>query len=49
MKAIALDPEYSRKTARQFIAGGMAEAVWLSGKGKNSDVLNYYSEILKMY
>ncbi|KAI8852801.1 hypothetical protein BC829DRAFT_360401 [Chytridium lagenaria] len=33
MKSIALEPEYSRKTTRQFVCGGTGEELLLSGKG----------------
>lgn len=33
VKAIALEPEYSRKPSRSFASGGMAEFLNLSGKG----------------
>ena len=33
VKAVSLEPDYSRKTARQFVSGGMAEYLLLSGKG----------------
>ncbi|XP_050206162.1 vacuolar protein sorting-associated protein 41 homolog isoform X2 [Mercurialis annua] len=32
MKAIALDPEYSRKTSRRFVAGGLAGHLYLNSK-----------------
>jgi WD40 repeat protein len=33
MKAVALDPEYSRKTSRQFVAGGLAGQLLFISKG----------------
>ncbi|KAJ3188513.1 Vacuolar protein sorting-associated protein 41 [Irineochytrium annulatum] len=33
MKSIALEPDYSRKTTRQFACGGTAEELLLCGKG----------------
>ncbi|OAY38116.1 vacuolar protein sorting-associated protein 41 homolog [Manihot esculenta] len=32
MKAIALDPEYSRKTSRRFVAGGLAGHLYFNSK-----------------
>ncbi|CAL1378642.1 unnamed protein product [Linum trigynum] len=32
MKAISLDPEYSRKTSRRFVAGGLAGQLYLNSK-----------------
>lgn len=32
MKAIALDPEYSRKSSRRFVAGGLAGHLFLNSK-----------------
>lgn len=32
MKAIALDPDYARKTSRRFIAGGLAGNLYLNSK-----------------
>lgn len=32
MKTVALDPEYSRKTSRRFVAGGLAGQLFLSMK-----------------
>ena len=33
MKAVALDPEYSRKSSRQFAAGGLAGQLLFISKG----------------
>lgn len=33
VKAVALEPDYSKKSSRLFASGGMAEALNLSGKG----------------
>ncbi|KAI8819466.1 uncharacterized protein EV422DRAFT_497948 [Fimicolochytrium jonesii] len=33
VKAIALEPDYSKKSTRQFVSGGMAEVLSMSGKG----------------
>ncbi|KAJ3013357.1 Vacuolar protein sorting-associated protein 41 [Thoreauomyces humboldtii] len=33
VKAISLEPDYSRKTTRQFVSGGMAEVLTMTGKG----------------
>lgn len=33
MKSVALDPEYARKSTRQFVSGGMAEQLIMSEKG----------------
>lgn len=32
LKAIALDPDYSRKTSRRFVAGGLAGHLFLNSK-----------------
>lgn len=32
MKAIALDPDYARNTARRFVAGGLAGNLYLNSK-----------------
>lgn len=32
MKAIALDPEYARKSSRRFVAGGLAGHLYLNTK-----------------
>ncbi|KAJ3692977.1 hypothetical protein LUZ60_012072 [Juncus effusus] len=43
MKAVALDPEYSRKTSRRFVTGGLAGQLFLSFKnwlGYNKQVLH---------
>lgn len=32
MKTIALDPDYSRKTSRRFVAGGLAGQLFLNTK-----------------
>ena len=32
MKAIALDPEYSQKNSRRFVAGGLAGQLFLNSK-----------------
>ncbi|XP_078150980.1 vacuolar protein sorting 41 [Carex rostrata] len=43
MKTVALDPEYSRKTSRRFVAGGLAGQLFLSMKnwlGYNKQVLH---------
>ncbi|CAN6471406.1 unnamed protein product [Victoria cruziana] len=42
MKTIALDPEYSRKSSRRFIAGGLAGNLFLNAKGW----LGYRDQIL---
>ncbi|KAJ3190235.1 Vacuolar protein sorting-associated protein 41 [Gaertneriomyces sp. JEL0708] len=41
VKAVALEPDYSRKNTRQFISGGMAEYLLQSGKGwfGNKDIV----------
>lgn len=33
MKSVALDPDYARKSTRQFVSGGMAEQLIMSEKG----------------
>ncbi|KAI8921093.1 hypothetical protein DFJ77DRAFT_448518 [Powellomyces hirtus] len=40
VKAVSLEPDYSRKTTRQFVSGGMAEVLTMTGKGwfGNKDV-----------
>lgn len=45
MKTVALDPEYSRKTSRRFVAGGLAGQLFLSMKnwlGYNKQVCLCY-------
>jgi hypothetical protein len=32
MKTVALDPDYSRKTSRRFVAGGLAGQLFLNIK-----------------
>ncbi|KAJ3297142.1 Vacuolar protein sorting-associated protein 41 [Borealophlyctis nickersoniae] len=46
VKAVCLEPDYSRKTTRQFVSGGMAEYLLLSGKGwfGNKDVVIHSGE-----
>ncbi|KND01521.1 uncharacterized protein SPPG_03320, partial [Spizellomyces punctatus DAOM BR117] len=41
VKALCLEPDYSRKSTRQFVSGGMAEYLLMSGKGwfGNKDVV----------
>ncbi|KAJ3146963.1 Vacuolar protein sorting-associated protein 41 [Geranomyces michiganensis] len=40
VKAVSLEPDYSKKTTRQFVSGGMAEILMMTGKGwfGNKDV-----------
>ncbi|KAJ3144786.1 Vacuolar protein sorting-associated protein 41 [Geranomyces variabilis] len=40
VKAVSLEPDYSKKTTRQFVSGGMAEILTMTGKGwfGNKDV-----------
>ncbi|KAI9098827.1 hypothetical protein DFS34DRAFT_619093 [Phlyctochytrium arcticum] len=33
VKAVCLEPDYSKKSTRQFVSGGMAEFLLMSGKG----------------
>ncbi|KAL2920015.1 Vacuolar protein sorting-associated protein 41 [Polyrhizophydium stewartii] len=46
VKAVCLEPFYGRKQTRQFVAGGMAESLVLSGKGwfGNSNVAIHSGE-----
>ena len=47
MKAIALEPDYSRKTTRHFVLGGTSEELMMSGKGwfgGNKDVIIHSGE-----
>ncbi|OBZ81420.1 Vacuolar protein sorting-associated protein 41 [Choanephora cucurbitarum] len=46
LKSIALDPEYARKTTRQFVIGGMAEQLIMSEKGwfGNKDTVLHANE-----
>ncbi|RKO93321.1 hypothetical protein BDK51DRAFT_11338, partial [Blyttiomyces helicus] len=46
VKAVSLEPDYSRKTTRQFVSGGMAELLLLSGKGwfGNKDIVIHSGE-----
>ncbi|KAJ1550018.1 Vacuolar protein sorting-associated protein 41, partial [Nowakowskiella sp. JEL0078] len=47
VRAVALEPEYSKRTAtRQYVTGGMAEALTLSGKGwfGNKDIVIHSGE-----
>ncbi|TPX35873.1 hypothetical protein SmJEL517_g01692 [Synchytrium microbalum] len=46
VKAVSLEPEYSKKSTRHFVSGGMAELLNLSGKGwfGNKDVVLHSGE-----
>ena len=38
VKAVALEPEFSKKSTRHFVSGGMAELLNMSGKGLSSHI-----------
>ncbi|KAI8139914.1 hypothetical protein BJV82DRAFT_625472 [Fennellomyces sp. T-0311] len=46
VKAVALDPEFARKSTRQFVSGGMAEQLIMNDKGwlGNKDVVLHANE-----
>lgn len=46
IKAVALDPGYARKSARQFVSGGMAEQLIMNEKGwlGNKDIVLHANE-----
>ena len=46
VKAVCLEPDYSKKQTRQFVSGGMAETLILTGKGwfSNSNVALHSGE-----
>jgi vacuolar protein sorting-associated protein 41 len=50
MKTVALDPDYSRKTSRRFVAGGLAGQLFLNMKnwlGYSKQVCLSYEKIRK--
>lgn len=45
MKAIALDPDYAKKTSRRFAAGGLAGHLYLNSK----KWLGFKDQVLKIF